>query len=87
MSKIEEKVIEALERFTVATANVSLVAQALVMTESEMHGVRADVFADLRDACAEMRAAQYALESAQEAFVVDMIGESLEGHGEGGMAS
>lgn len=87
MSKAEEKVIVALERFGAATANVSLIAQFLVMTESETRGVRADVFDDLRDACAEMRDAQEALESAQEALVVDMIGESLEGRGQGGMAS
>lgn len=87
MSKSEEKMIEALERFSVATASVSLVAQMLVMTESETYGVRADVFEDLRGACAEMREAQQALESAQEALVVDMMGESLEGRGEGGMAS
>lgn len=87
MSKIQDEMIEALARFGEATAQVSYMAQVLVMTESEEHGVRADVFDELRDACAEMRDAQQALESVQESFVVDAIGESLEGAGEGGMTS
>jgi hypothetical protein len=87
MSKVEEQVIDALARFGEATAHVSQIAQALVMTESEMHGVRADIFGALREACAEMRDAEAMLCEAQEALVVDTFGDALEGAGEGGMAS
>jgi hypothetical protein len=75
MSKIDDAVMVALERWGLATAMVSYHAQALVLTASEAHGVRLDVLGDLRVACAAMREAQEALKAAQEALVVDTFGE------------
>ncbi len=75
MSKVEDAVMVALERWGAATARVSYVAQVLVLTESDVHGVSADVLGDLRAACAAMRDAQQVLEAAQEALVVVTVGE------------
>ncbi len=76
MSKAEE--VEAIEAIlVVATANVALIAQVLVETE------RQDVFDDLCVACGEMREVAAALHAMKASLVVD----SLEGAGEGGMAS
>jgi hypothetical protein len=81
MSKVENELAMAVERLSVAAANVTLIACVLVETR------RADVFDALRLACDEMREAEGAVCEAEQALVVNMIGERIEGAGEGGMVS
>lgn len=81
MSKVESELVRAIERLSIAATNVTIVAHALVETE------RADVFDVLREVCDEMREAEEALREAEEALVVDVVGEQIEGAGEGGMVS
>lgn len=76
MSRAEE--VAAIEVILIAaTANVAMLAQVLVETECQ------EDFDDLCDACVEMREVAMALHMAKTSLVVD----SLEGAGEGGMAS
>jgi hypothetical protein len=86
MTKGQLEILEAMQALAEATADVAMIAQALVATEGA-GGVRGDIFEDLKDACALQREAGEVLREVQDALVVDTVGEALEGAGAGGMVS
>ena len=84
MSKSEREILEAMQWFGETTADVAIIAQALVATGAG-DGVRGEIYEDLKEACEAQREAAEAVREAQEALIVDTVGESLEGVG--GMVS